>query len=150
MKEKFVRIISPITLAVVLILDAATIGYAIFAIKKIISYPSANVIIFAACDVVALIIAVLVTRQILSNGIKLYDDEVEFTGLDEGNIFAYDNIISVETEKDTKASFVKNFNDRQSKIILNLKDDKTVTIDIGLTSKATLEKVADEIRSKIS
>lgn len=150
MKEKFVRIISPITLAVVLVLDAATIGYAIFAIKKIIAYPSANAIIFAACDFVALIIAVLVTKQILSNGIKLYDDEVEFTGLDDGNIFAYDDIISVETEKDTKASFVKNFNDRQSKIILNLKDDKTVTIDIGLTSKATLDKVADEIKSKLS
>lgn len=150
MKERFVRIISPITLAVVLILDAATIGYAIFAVKKIINYPSASVIIFAACDLVALIIAVLVTKQILSNGIKLYDDEVEFTGLDEGNIFAYDDIISVETEKDTKASFVKNFNDRQSKIILNLKGDKTVTIDIGLTGKATLEKAAEEIRNHLS
>lgn len=150
MKEKFVRIISPITLAVVLILDVATIGYAVFAIKKIINYPSVNAIIFAACDFVAIIVAVLVTRQILSNGIKLYDDEVEFTGLDDGNIFAYEDIISVETEKDTKASFVKNFNDRQSKIILNLKDDKTVTIDIGLTSKAALEKIADEIRNKLS
>lgn len=150
MKEKFIRIISPITLAVVLALDAATIGYAIFAIKKILLFPNANAIIFAACDFVALVIAVLVTKQTLSNGIKLFDDEVEFVGIDDGNIFAYEDIISVETEKDTKASFVKNFNDRQSKIILNLKDDKIVTIEIGLTSKATLEKAAAEIRNRLS
>lgn len=150
MKEKFVRIISPLTLAIVIVLDAATIGYAIFAIKKIIDYPSANAIIFAACDFAALIIAVIVTRQTLTNGVKLYDDEVEFTGLDDDNIFAYNDIVSVETEKDTKASLVKNFNDRQSRIILNFKDDKTVTIDIGLTSRRTLEKVANEIRSKLS
>ena len=150
MKEKFVRIISPLTLAIVIVLDAATIGYAIFAIKKIIDYPSANAIIFSACDFAALIIAVIVTTQTLPNGIKLYDDEVEFTGLDDDNIFAYNDIVSVETEKDTKASLVKNFNDRQSRIILNFKDDKTVTIDIGLTSRRTLEKVANEIRSKLS
>ena len=36
MKEKFMRILSPVTIAVVAILDVAVIGYGIFAIKKII------------------------------------------------------------------------------------------------------------------
>lgn len=150
MKEKFIRILSPITIAVIAVLDAATIGYGIFAIKRIIELPSANVIIFAALDFVALIIAALVTKEVFSNGVKLYDDEIEFTGLDKNNIFAYSDIVSIETEKDTKASLVKNFIDRQSKIILTLKDDKVFTIDIGLTTKGTLEKIADEIREKIA
>lgn len=149
MKEKFIRIISPITLAVVLILDAAVIGYGIYAIKRIFDYPSTMVIIFAACDFVALIIAVLVTKEILSNGVRLFDDEVEFTGIDDDNIFPYSDIVKIESEKDTKASLVKNFNDRKSKIILTLKDDKIVTIDIGLTSKATLDSVVNAISKRI-
>lgn len=150
MKEKFLRILSPITLIVVAVLDLACIGYGIFAITKLIDYPSANAIIFFACDIVALIIAALVTKETLSNGIKFYDDELEFTIIDSNNIFAYEDIVSVETKKDTKASFTKNFIDRQSQIILTLKDDKIITIDIGLTTKGTLEKAAEEIRSRIN
>ncbi len=150
MKEKFLRILSPITLVVVAVLDLACIGYGIFAITKLIDYPSANAIIFFACDIVALVIAALVTKETLSNGIKFYDDELEFTAIDNNNIFAYEDIASVETQKDTKASFTKNFIDRQSQLILTLKDDKIITIDIGLTTKGTLEKAAEEIRSRIN
>lgn len=150
MKEKFLRILSPITLAIVAILDIAVIVYGIFAIKRIIEFPRASVIFFGACDFIALIIAVLVTKEVLSYGVKFYDDELEFVGLDNGNIFAYDDIAKVETEKDTKASFVKNFVDRQSKILLTLKNDEVVTIEIGLTTKHTLEKIADEINSRIT
>lgn len=150
MKEKFLRILSPITLIVVAVLDLACIGYGIFAITKLIDYPSANAIIFFACDIVALIIAALVTKETLSNGIKFYDDELEFTIIDNNNIFAYEDIVSVETQKDTKASFTKNFIDRQSQLILTLKDEKIITIDIGLTTKGTLEKAAEEIRSRIN
>ncbi len=149
MKDKFFRIFSPITIAVVAILDVAVVAYAIFAIIRLTEHRGASLIIFFACDVVALIIAVLVTKEVLSNGIRFYDDELEFTGLDENNIFAYEDIVSVETQKDTKASFVKNFVDRQSKIILNLKDDKVVTIDIGITTKGALEKAKKEIESRI-
>lgn len=149
MKEKFLRIISPLTLTVVLALDAAVLGYGIYAIKRIIDHPRAAVIIFAACDFVALIVAVLVTKETVSNGIKFFDDELEFTGIDEGNVFAYDDIVSVETERDTKASFVKNFNDRKSKIILKLKNEQIVTVDIGLTSQAALDNAAQEINKRI-
>lgn len=149
MKEKFLRILSPITLAVIAVLDLACICYAVFAIKKLIDFPSANAIFFFACDIFAIIIAALVTKESVTNGIKFYDDELEFTMLDSNNIYAYNDIVSVETKKDTKASFTKNFIDRQSKIILTLKDEKVITIDIGLTTKGTLEKCKEEIESRL-
>ena len=36
MKNKLYRIISPVTLLVVLALDAATVAYAVFAVKKLV------------------------------------------------------------------------------------------------------------------
>lgn len=149
MNNKFMRILSPIQLTVVGILDIAVIGYLIFAIKRLIQNPRTTVIIFTAGVAVALIIAILVTKEVLSHGVKFLDDEMEFTGIDGENIFAYDNITSVETKKDDKASLVKNFVDRQSQIILTLKDGKIVTISIGLTTKSTLKKIADEISTRI-
>lgn len=150
MKDKFLRILSPITLVVVAILDAAVIGYGIYAIKRLIAVQNATIIIFAVCDLAALIIAALVTKEVLSNGVKFYGDEMEFTGLDNDSIFAYADIEKVETEKDTKPSFVKNFVDRQSKVILTLKDERVVTIDVGLTTKNGLKKIEDEINNRIS
>lgn len=149
MNNKFMRILSPIQLAVVGILDIAVIGYLIFAIKRLIQNPRTTVIIFTAGVAVALIIAILVTKEVLSHGVKFLDDEMEFTGIDGENIFSYDNIASVETKKDDKASLVKNFVDRQSQIILTLKDGKIVTISIGLTTKSTLKKIGDEISTRI-
>ena len=149
MKEKFLRILSPITLTVIAFLDLACICYAVFAIKKLIDFPSANAILFFACDIIAIIVAALVTKESFSNGIKFYDDELEFTMLDNNNIYAYSDIVSVETKKDTKASFTKNFIDRQSKLILTLKNEMVITIDIGLTTKGTLEKCKEEIESRL-
>ncbi|MCC8073029.1 MAG: hypothetical protein LIO62_02760, partial [Clostridiales bacterium] len=145
MKDKFIRILSPITIAVVAVLDVAVIAYGIFAIQKLIYYANARTIFFTACEAVAFVVAILVTKDIFSNGVKFFDDEMEFTGLDDNNIFAYENIAQVETEKDIKASLVKNFVDRQSRIILTLKNDEVITIDIGLTTKGTLEKIKNEI-----
>ncbi len=150
MKDKFLRILSPITLTVVAILDAAVIGYGIYAIKRLIAVQNATIILFAICDLAALIIAALVTKEVLSNGVKFYSDEMEFTGLDNDSIFAYADIEKVETEKDTKPSFVKNFIDRQSKVILTLKDERVVTIDVGLTTKNGLKKIEEEINNRIN
>lgn len=149
MKDKFIKIISPIQLAVVGILDIAVIAYLIFAIAKLIHNPKTSIIFFAAGVAVALVVAVLVTKEVLTNGVIFHDDELEFTGMDSDNIFDYNDIIKVETEKDEKPSFVKNFVDRQSKIILTLKDEKVVTINIGITTKTTLEKIGDEIKRRI-
>ncbi len=150
MKEKFIRIISPITGSVVAILDAAVIGYGIFAVKKVVEQRSAIAIFFAAVEVLAIIIAALVTKEILTNGVIFRDDEMEFTGMDENNLFDYTDITDIQTQKDDKASLVKNFNDRHSKIILSLKEDKIVTLDIGLTSNKVLSSIESEIRTKIA
>lgn len=149
MKDKFLRILSPITLAVVAVLDVAVIGYGIYAIKRLIAVQNATIIIFTICDFAALIIAALVTKEVLSNGVKFYSDEMEFTGLDNDSIFAYADIEKVETEKDTKPSFVKNFVDRSSKVVLTLKDERVVTIDIGLTTKNGLSAIEKEINERI-
>ncbi len=149
MKDKFLRILSPITLAVVAILDVAVIGYGIYAIKRLIAVQNATIIIFTICDFAALIIAALVTKEVLSNGVKFYSDEMEFTGLDNDSIFAYTDIEKIETEKDTKPSFVKNFVDRSSKVVLTLKDERVVTIDIGLTTKNGLASIEKEINKRI-
>lgn len=149
MKDKFIRILSPIQIFVVGLLDIAVIGYAIFAVKTLAKRQATSVIFFAACVVLAFIVAVLVTKEIVSHGVKFHDDELEFTGIDNDNIFAYDDIVKVETEKDEKASLVKNFVDRQSKIIFTLKDERVVTVYIGITTKSTLKKVSDEIISRL-
>lgn len=149
MKDKFIRILSPIQIFVVGLLDIAVVGYAIFAVKTLAKRQATSVIFFAACVVLAFIVAVLVTKEIVSHGVKFHDDELEFTGIDNDNIFAYDDIVKVETEKDEKASLVKNFVDRQSKIIFTLKDERVVTVYIGITTKSTLKKVSDEIISRL-
>ena len=149
MKDKFIRILSPIQIFVVGLLDIAVIGYAIFAVKTLAKRQATSVIFFAACVVLAFIVAVLVTKEIVSHGVKFHDDELEFTGIDNDNIFAYEDIVKVETEKDEKASLVKNFVDRQSKIIFTLKDERVVTVYIGITTKSALKKVSDEIISRL-
>ena len=149
MKDKFFRILSPITIGVIFILDCAVVGYSIFAVKKVITLTDTKSIFFAFCVFIALIVGILVTKEIFSNGIKFYSDEMEFTDLDCDNIVAYEDIESIETQKDTKPSFVKNFYDRHAKIIINKKDGGVMTVDVGLVTKGTLEKISKEINSRI-
>lgn len=149
MKNKFIRILSPITLLIIGVLDAGTILFGVCAVQKIIEKQNLWNILFAIIEFFAIIIAILVSKEVVSNGIKLNENEVEFTGLDENNIFAYSDIEKVETSKDTKASLKKNFVDRYSNVILTLKDGNIVTIELGLTTVKTLNKIKKEIESKI-
>lgn len=149
MKNKFIRILSPITLLIIGVLDAGTILFGVYAVQKIIEKQNLWNILFAIIEFFAIIIAILVSKEVVSNGIKLNENEVEFTGLDENNIFAYSDIEKVETSKDTKASLKKNFVDRYSNVILTLKDGNIVTIELGLTTVKTLNKIKKEIESKI-
>lgn len=144
-KDKFIRVLSPITAAVILLLDVSVIAYGVFAIKKVVELRSTAAIFFAAVEVAAIIIAVLVTRETLRNGVIFREDEFEFTGLDDNNIFDYNDIENVESFKDTTPSLVKNFIDRHSVLTITLKEDKVVTIDIGLSPKYTLDLIHKEI-----
>ena len=89
----------------------------------------------------------------LSNGVKFSDDEAEFTGVDENNIIAYDEIAAIEAYRDTAASLTKNFDMRHSLLIFTLKDEngneKTNTIDIGLVNNSTMNKILDEFKNHI-
>lgn len=149
MKDKFIRVISPITLLVVGVLDIAVIGFAVFTVKKIIEFTTVFVIIFAIFEAFAIIVAVLVTKEVLIHGVVFRENELEFTALDENNIFTYSDIISVKAERFDKASLIKNFNDRHSNLIFTLSNDSIVTVDIGLTSKKTLNRIYDEIQLRI-
>ena len=75
---------------------------------------------------------------------------MEFTGIDDKNVFSYSDITEVETYQDTKASLKKNFIDRHSLIMITLNDDTVTTIDIGLTSKKLLIKFKKELAEHIS
>lgn len=153
MKEKFIRVLSPISLAVYAFLDLAVIGFGIFAIKKATIILNTWVIIFIAIEVFAIVIAAIGTKELLSNGVKFSDDEAEFTVVDENNIIAYDEIAAIEAYRDTAASLTKNFDMRHSLLIFTLKDEngneKTNTIDIGLVNNSTMNKILDEFKNHI-
>lgn len=152
MNDKFIRLLSPISLAVYGILDLAVLGFGVFAIKKATMMLNTWVIIFIAIEIFAIIIAIIGTKELLSNGVKFSDDEAEFTGVDDNNIVAYDDIITIEAYRDTAASFTKNFDMRHSLLIFTLKDEsgeKTNTIDIGLINNGALNKVLNEFKKHI-
>ncbi len=147
MKKKFIRVLSPITLAVITALDIAVFGFGIFALKKLFEELSAAVIFFI--EIFAIVIGILITKEVLKNGISFYEDEMEFTGIDENNLFSYEEIEKIETYHDTKASLTKNFVDRHALIIITKKDETITTIDIGLTTKGTLKKIKKELSKHI-
>lgn len=149
MKKKFIRIISPITLIVIALLDIAVIGFSVFSVKKLIEVQNLYSIFFGIIEILAIIVAVLVTKETIGNGIVFYEDRLEFTGIDNNNAFSYSEIAEVETYRDTKASLKKNFIDRHSLIIITLKDETVSTVDIGLTSKRILTEFKKELAKYI-
>lgn len=149
MKNKFIRIISPIALAVVIVLDIGVIAYGVFAVKNLMQRVTTLSIIFALCIILAVVVAVLTTRETVRNGVIFRENEMEFTGLDNDNIFKYEDIKNIAYVKDEKPSFVKNFIDRQSRIVLTFQDDKVVTVDIGITTKNKLKEIEKEITDRI-
>lgn len=147
--KKFIRILSPITIAVIFALDAAVIAFLVYSIKRIIAEQTLITIAFIIIEILALLIAFFTTKEIFSNGVLFDDDKVEFTGLDTDNEFKYCDIIKCETHKDTKASLRKNFVDRYSLITLHLQDERVVTVNLGLTTTRTLSKIKTELDSRI-
>lgn len=107
MKDKKINIISPAVAIIVAILDLAVLGYGIFAAVKLVEQFSSLSIIFAVIEVFALVIAVLVSKEVLSNGVFFRDDEAEFTGVDDNNIITYEDVREIEAYKDTAASLTK-------------------------------------------
>ena len=88
-------------------------------------------------------------KEIIKTGVYFGDDRVEFTGVDDNNVFEYSRISRVEGVRDTKASLKKNFVDRYSRVILYLDDDSVVTVELGLTSKKTLDDIDNEFKQRL-
>ena len=147
-ENKTIRIISPVVTAVIIILDAAILGYGIFAVVKLIQQFGTMSIIFAVIEVFALIIAILVTKEVFSNGVIFRDDEAEFTGVDDNNVILYDDVKEIEAYKDTAASLTKNFDMRHALIMFTLKDKKVNTIDLGIVSNKTINAILEEFKSR--
>lgn len=147
--QKFIRILSPVTIGVVFLIDVFAIGYGVYSAMKVAENPSAMTICFAVMMAIVIIISGFVTKEVFSNGVLFKENEIEFIGLDDDNIFAYSDIEKIEFHKDEKASFKKNFNDRHSVLVLHLKGDMVATIDIGLTTRKALNKIVDELNSRI-
>lgn len=148
MKDKTIRIISPAVTAITAILDAAVLGYGVFAVVKLIQQFGTMSVIFAVIEVFALIVAVFVTKEVLSNGVIFRDDEAEFTGVDDNNIITYDDVKEIEAYKDTAASLTKNFDMRHALIMFTMKNKKVNTIDLGIISNGTINKILDEFKAR--
>lgn len=139
--EKFIRILSVPTLIIILLADLAVLFFAVFAVDRLIQTPSILVIIIAVVEVFAIVVSVLVTKEIFTEGLALYNDHFDFPGIDDGGSMQYDEITDITCEKDTKASLTKNFTDRHAFITFETKSHDLRTVDLGLVSVRTLENV---------
>lgn len=149
MKDKFIRIVQPLSLAFMIITSLAAALLLVLAIKRI-----TNVITFVTVAYLVIVLSVLIISvrsifQSLKNGVDFKKDGFTFTGLDDNNKYCYSDIIKAEAVKDTKASLKKKYVQRYSNIILYLKDDTVATIELGFTTKKKLETVLNEINSRI-
>lgn len=149
MKEKFYLVLSPINLIFVIVLDVACAYFDYLSVSMLIKEVKGLNIAFVGIMLFASVVAVLTTVQTFKNGVKFYDDRVEFTGIDTDNEFKYCDIERVEFQKDDAVSFRKNFVDRFSHIIIYLKDERVVTITLGLTTKRTLNKIVNDLKSRV-
>jgi len=148
-QDKFIRIISPISLPAVLLFDGAVGYYFVVAFKKILEDESVFSALFLIIQIVAVVIAFLTTREVLRHGVKITDKSVEFTALDSNNKVFFDEIERVEVLKDTKASLKKNFVSRYSSLIFYLSDDTVLTVELGITTKKKLALIEQEITSRL-
>ena len=146
---KFVRCVSIFALAVAIILDTACAVFSVYSIISLRERADFWGIAFVVIMLFSDVLGVLFTKETLSNGVKFFDDYVEFTGIDENNVYKYSDIERIEASRDTKASFRKNFVDRYSNVTLYLKDESVVCIQLGLTSGKTLKKITDELTSHL-
>lgn len=150
MEDKFIRVVSPFTLAVSLVLDFACVFLCYTAVISIGNRMDFWQIAFYIIDIISVILVVLYNKETFSNGVKFSEECIEFVGIDDDNVFEYSHIVKVETYKDTKASFKKSFTDRFSLLILTLDDGTQVTVSLGYTTKKTLDKILPQLNSRIN
>lgn len=149
MKDKFIRCVSPIEVIISFVVEASGIGFLVYAIKELKGRTDFYAVIFYIVTVFAIVLGFFMIKQALSQGVIFYSDRLEFTDIDNANVFEYKKIKSVDSYKDTKVSFKKKVVERFSLIIIELDDGTSVTITLGYTTKRTLNKIVNEIKSRI-
>lgn len=149
MKDKFIRCVSPIEVIISFAVEASGIGFLVYAIKELRGRTDFYAAVFYIVTVFAIVLGFFMIKQAFSQGVIFYSDKLEFTDIDNANIFEYKKIKSVDSYKDTKVSFKKKVVERFSLIIIELDDGTSVTITLGYTTKRTLNKIVNEIKSRI-
>lgn len=149
MKDKFIRCVSPIEVIISFAVEASGIGFLVYAIKELRGRTDFYAAVFYIVTVFAIVLGFFMIKQAFSQGVIFYSDNLEFTDIDNANIFEYKKIKSVDSYKDTKVSFKKKVVERFSLIIIELDDGTSVTITLGYTTKRTLNKIVNEIKSRI-
>ena len=149
MKDKFIRCVSPIEVIISFAVEASGIGFLVYAIKELKGRTDFYAAVFYIVTVFAIVLGFFMIKQAFSQGVIFYTDNLEFTDIDNANIFEYKKIKSVDSYKDTKVSFKKKVVERFSLIIIELDDGTSVTITLGYTTKRTLNKIVNEIKSRI-
>lgn len=149
MKDKFIRCVSPIEVIISFVVEASGIGFLVYAIKELRGRTDFYAAVFYIVTVFAIVLGFFMIKQAFSQGVIFYSDRLEFTDIDNANIFEYKKIKSVDSYKDTKVSFKKKVVERFSLIIIELDDGTSVTITLGYTTKRTLNKIVNEIKSRI-
>lgn len=149
MKDKFIRCVSPIEVIISFAVEASGIGFLVYAIKELKGRTDFYTAVFYIVTIFAIVLGFFMIKQAFSQGVIFYSDNLEFTDIDNANIFEYKKIKSVDSYKDTKVSFKKKVVERFSLIIIELDDGTSVTITLGYTTKRTLNKIVNEIKSRI-
>lgn len=149
MKDKFIRCVSPIEVIISFVVEASGIGFLAYAIKELKGRTDFYAAVFYIVTVFAIVLGFFMIKQAFSQGVIFYSDNLEFTDIDNANVFEYKKIKSVDSYKDTKVSFKKKVVERFSLIIIELDDGTSVTITLGYTTKRTLNKIVNEIKSRI-
>ena len=149
MKDKVIRCVSPIEVIISFVVEASGIGFLVYAIKELKGRTDFYAAVFYIVTVFAIVLGFFMIKQAFSQGVIFYSDRLEFTDIDNANIFEYKKIKSVDSYKDTKVSFKKKVVERFSLIIIELDDGTSVTITLGYTTKRTLNKIVNEIKSRI-
>lgn len=149
MKDKFIRCVSPIEVIISFAVEASGIGFLVYAIKELRGRTDFYAVIFYIVTLFAIVLGFFMIKQAFSQGVIFYSDRLEFTDIDNANVFEYKKIKSVDSYKDTKVSFKKKVVERFSLIIIELDDGTSVTITLGYTTKRTLNKIVNEIKSRI-
>ena len=148
MENKFIRVNTPLYLIATAVFDLAALAFCIIAVYNVAKERTFMNIVFMLICLTVQVVMCIVTLTVAKKGAKFTADRVEFTWLDDNNIFSYEEIEKVEIHRDTEASLKKNLVDRYTSIILYLKDGTVATVEVGLTGKRTIQKIEDEIKKR--